>query len=54
MAKQAGRLRKLLRYPGKAGGTPLQAAAEGFALQRRSKGAAGLLRVFKGCLKRAT
>ena len=29
------------RYHGKAGGTPSQAAAEGFAVQRPSKGAEG-------------
>ena len=48
MAKQAGRLRKLLRYHGKASGTPSQAAAEGFAVQRPSKAAAGLLRLLRG------
>ena len=41
------------RYHGKAGGTRLQAAAEGFAVQRHSKAAAWLLRL-KGRLKRAT
>ena len=48
MAKQAGRLRKLLRYHGKAGGTPSRAAAEGFAVQRPSKSDAGLLRLLRG------
>ena len=36
------------RYHGKAGGTPSQAAAEGFAVQRPSKAAAGLLRLLRG------
>ena len=35
-------------YHGKAGGTPSQAAAEGFAVQRPSKAAAGLLRLLRG------
>ena len=36
------------RYHGKASGTPSQAAAEGFAVQRHSKAAAGLLRLLRG------
>ena len=36
------------RYHGKAGGTPSQAAAEGFAVQKPSKAAAGLLRLLRG------
>ena len=36
------------RYHGKAGGTPSQAAVEGFAVQRPSKAAAGLLRLLRG------
>ena len=36
------------RYHGKASGTPSQAAAEGFAVQRPSKAAAGLLRLLRG------
>ena len=36
------------RYHGKAGGTPSQAAAEHFAVQRPSKAAAGLLRLLRG------
>ena len=36
------------RYHGKAGGTPSQAAAEGFAVQGRSKTAAGLLKLLRG------
>ena len=36
------------RYHGKAGGAPSQAAAEGFAVQRHSKAAAGLLRLLRG------
>ena len=35
------------RYHGKAGGTPSQAAAEGFAVQMPSKAAAGLLRLLR-------
>ena len=35
------------RYHGKAGGTPSQAAAEGFAVQRPSKAAPGLLRLLR-------
>ena len=35
-------------YHGKASGTPSQAAAEGFAAQRPSKVAAGLLRLLRG------
>ena len=41
------RLWGLGRYHGKAGGTPSQAAAEGFAIQRPSKAAAGVLRLLK-------
>ena len=36
------------RYHGKASGRPSQAAAEGFAVQRPSKAAAGLLRLLRG------
>ena len=44
------------RYHGKAGGTPSQAAAEHFAVQRPSKAAAGCgaFEAFKGFPKRAT
>ena len=35
-------------YYGKAGGAPSQAAVEGFAVQRPSKAAAGLLRLLRG------
>jgi len=36
------------RYHGKASGTPSNAAADGFAVQRPSKAAAGVLRLLRG------
>ena len=36
------------RHHGKAGGTPSQAAAEGFAVQRPSKAAVGVLGLLRG------